>query len=157
MSIRNGKENSRKYNQSMNTDEFPNHSWRLTFLYDKGYMKMSSARHLEIIAPPSDKLGKLDPCTGFCCELRTVRGRVLYRRFGADPIKNNIEVYGGNSDDKFTKVDIEKPRVEFDILIPHIENASKIVLLGDASGNTSALMESILELDLGDLPTQKKY
>lgn len=139
-------------------DERPGQALRLTFRYSGDEIALVEAERVQMLAPPSDRLGKLEDCSGFCCEVRSRRGRVLYRRFGADPIQRSIEVRTGSPEQPFVRQDIPEPSGEFDIVVPYIEDYATIALLSDGQRIEPGPMETVAVLTLEEiLAKTEKY
>jgi len=150
--VRKSPKKPRKSKRKTYADDPVPRSLRLTFRYEGNYIELLRARRVSVVAPPSDTLGKLKPLTGFCFELLTARNRVLYRRFGENPIETSIEVPSGDVEKPFVRQAIEKPHGEFSLLVPVIDKAVKITLVSDAHHRKSAPMESVATFELTDLP-----
>lgn len=113
------------------TDDPPRKSLRLTFRYEGDDVELISAKRVAMTPPPSEPLGVQEPRSGFCVELSTPRGRVLYRRFGTNPIQTSVEAPSDDPDRPFQRATVESPTGEFDVVVPDMEDAARLDLLGD--------------------------
>lgn len=142
-------------------------SLRLTFRYEGDQIELVRARRVAMTPPPSDSLGRVDPRSGFCVEVCTQRGRVLYRRFGASPIERSVEAPSDDPERPFQRALVDSPTGEFDIVVPDLEDAVRLDVLDDplpdptatraeraeAPPPGSAPAGRIATVDLRDLPT----
>jgi len=133
--------------------EPPKRSLRLRFRYEGGEVELVSARPVRMVPPPTDNLGPQEPQAGFCLELCTKRGKVLYRRFGANPIQTSVEVPGDDETQPLHRVALEEPRGEFDVVVPALDDAVRLDLFTDAFTEGYGPAECVASVDLLDLPT----
>lgn len=142
-------------------------SLRLTFRYEGDEVELVRARRVTMTAPPSDSVGRTDPRSGFCVEVCTQRGRVLYRRFGASPIERSVEAPSDDPERPFQRAEVDVPSGEFDIVVPDLDDAARLDVLDDPLPSPTATRaeraaapapetrpsDRIASVDLRDLPT----
>ena len=142
-------------------------SLRLTFRYEGDQIELVRARRVAMTPPPSDSLGATDPRPGFCVEVCTQRGRVLYRRFDSSPIGRSVEAPSDDPERPFRRATVESPSGEFDVVVPDLDDAARLDVLDDPLPDPTATRaeraaapapgsrpaERIASVDLRDLPT----
>lgn len=133
-------------------DELPAESLKLTFRYEGDRIELVSSRRVAMLAPPSDSLGKQPPTTGFCCEVLTKRGRVLYRRFGDTPIQTSVEVPGESEDGTMMRAVVKSPKGEFTVIVPVLEKAERLSFVSDVFNEKPGPSRSIAAFSLRELP-----
>jgi hypothetical protein len=143
--------------------EPPRRSLRLTFRYDGPNVELVAAKRVAMTPPPSDPLGKQEPRSGFCLELSTQRGRVLYRRFGINPIPTSVEAPSDDPERPFQRATVQAPSGEFDVVVPELEDAVRLELMGDvavegeeAFAAAARPAERIASVDLRELPKARR-
>jgi hypothetical protein len=144
-------------------DDPPRKSLRLTFRYEGQSVQLVAAKRVAMTPPPSEPLGAQEPRSGFRLELSTQRGRVLYRRFGTNPIQTSAEAPSDDPERPFQRVTVKSRTGEFDVVVPDMEGAVRLELLGDVSveGTKPAVPETrgvvrVASVDLRDLPNARE-
>lgn len=144
-------------------DDPPRKSLRLTFRYEGQSVHLVAAKRVAMAPPPSEPLRAQEPRSGFRLELSTQRGRVLYRRFGTNPIQTSVEAPSDDPDRPFQRATVTSPTGEFDVVVPDMEGAVRLDLVGGvlAKGKKTAAPEAgkavrIASVDLRDLPNARE-
>ena len=104
---------------------------RLTFRVSKGQIELLSLERLEMICPPSfGERPKIGEHGNFWMELRDEKNLVLFHRILHSPIRNSIEVH--SPDGKIERVFGEPTDNVFEVLLPDLQNAKSVVLIGES-------------------------
>lgn len=150
------KSNIRVYNGS--SREGATHSLRLRFSYKTNSIKLESVQSIEMKSPPTDTTEPELDQSGFWHELKNAKGKVLYRRFGADPRKLAVEV---SSDDPKAPLKWEKVKDaagEFVLLVPALKEAKSIALFSSPfdTAKKDAQAKEIAHFDITSKKPKRK-
>ncbi|MFC9683866.1 hypothetical protein [Streptomyces sp. NPDC056948] len=112
---------------------------RLIFEYEGADIRLISRQQVEMIPPPSDQLENLRAAQGFWVEVRDTERNALYRRILHDPVRHDAEVFSEDPERTIARVPVQTPRGVFAVLVPDIEAADQVVLVGSPLGHGQAL------------------
>ncbi|WP_309060085.1 hypothetical protein [Streptomyces sp.] len=115
------------------------HAVRLIFEYEGTDIRLVSRQRVEMIPPPSDRLADQRSAQGIWAEVRDAGHNALYRCVLHDPVRHDVEVFSEDSDRSIARVPVETPRGTFAILVPDIEAADHVALVGSPIGRTPGL------------------
>jgi hypothetical protein len=104
---------------------------RLTFRVASGEVQLLSKERLEMICPPS--IGDRPQAgrhSGFWMELRDANERVLFHRLLHSPLANSVEVH--SPDGKIRREFGEPVENIFEVLVPDVEGARTIAMMGES-------------------------
>jgi len=103
---------------------------RLTFRVAKGEVQLVSQERLEMICPPSiGERPQAGQHSGFWMELRDANDRVLFHRLLHSPLGNSVEVH--SPDGKIRREFGAPVENVFEVLVPDVEDARAIVMMGE--------------------------
>ncbi len=106
-------------------------TWRLTFAYEDGAIKLlSRPRRVDMVAPASDPTEVEEARTGFWYELRDGREHTLYRRTMQDLTDPTVEVRSGDPERPFMRKPAGALRRQFVVLVPDIGDRPSLVFFG---------------------------
>jgi hypothetical protein len=135
----------------------PQSALRLTFEYEGQEVRLVSQQRVAMLVPPPDQTGEEEEQAGFWFEVRDAEDRAVYRRAAQNPLRTDVEVFGPDPDAPFTHVEMPEPRGVFTLLVPDLENARTLALIGGPAGpaQTSSAAREIARFDLtAEPPTQ---
>jgi hypothetical protein len=135
----------------MNVDA--DQSLRLTFSYDGERIGLTDVRRVPKQVPPTDPVEADLNQSGFWFELRCSDGKPYYRRVVPHPIRYMQEVFPEHPEQPFELVPIPNPKGVFSLVVPELDEAQTLVLMGDQRGDTQLLAKGIVELAKFDLRT----
>jgi hypothetical protein len=101
---------------------------RLTFSYEGGTVRLVSRMSVDMIAPAASPTPIREGQSGFWYELRDRSGRVLYQRALHNPIRIESEVYPVDQTQPIRHVPVNRPRGNFDLLVPDMAEADNVIL-----------------------------
>ena len=111
----------------------PAAAWRLTFEYDGDDVRVVSQEHVEMLAPPDDEELLSHGDAGYWVEVRDDDGSVLYRQVVHDPIRTDAEVFPEDPSQPIERVQLDRPKGVFQVVVPDLPAGSEAVLQGQAS------------------------
>jgi hypothetical protein len=113
---------------------------RLTIAYSGDQMEMVSQQSVAMKVPPSDPVesaaagaagaGVAAEQTGFWVDLKDEQDQTLYRRVLHDPIQREVEVFSPDPRQTVQRVSVAEPRGVFSVVLPEIEAAQAVSLVG---------------------------
>ncbi|WP_406224111.1 hypothetical protein [Streptomyces canus] len=115
------------------------HAVRLIFEYEGTDIRLVSRQQVEMTPPPSDRLADQRSAQGTWVEVRDAGRNALYRRVLHDPVRHDAEVFSEDPERSITRVPVETPRGTFAVLVPDIEAADHVALVGSPLGRTPGL------------------
>jgi hypothetical protein len=115
----------------------------------------------EMTLPPSNELppGRGRPLAGFWYEARDGRGRTLFRRVTRNPAEQAVEVPA--ADGGLQRVEMARPEVVFDVLIPDLAAAAELCFFesdpraGDAMATLARSLTPVARLPLRPRPAPR--
>jgi hypothetical protein len=113
---------------------------RLTFDYDGDQISLVSDQVVNMISPPGHSLDESVTSAGFSVIVRDTTDKALYRFIRPSPIGNDAEVFSDDPSNSLQRVPVRTRRGTFVILVPHLEGATSVELVGqpvDRSGRLS--------------------
>lgn len=116
---------------------------RLTFDYEGDRISLVSDQIVNMIGPPGQPLEEAETTTGFSVIVRDAADRALYRRTGSSPIRSDAEVFSDDPSTPLHRVPVQEPRGTFVMLVPHVEGAVSVELVGPPSGRPDRFRESL--------------
>jgi hypothetical protein len=135
----------------------PQRAVRLTFEYEGEEVRLVSRDRVAMLVPPSDETGREEEQGGFWFEVLDAQDRPIYRRAARNPLRSHIEVFGEGPDSSFTHVEMPQPRGVFTLLVPDLEGARTLALIGGLPGpaQEASAPREITRFDLtGEPPMQ---
>jgi hypothetical protein len=139
--------------QSDQSSASPRRALRLTFAYEGTKVELVSKLAVEMIAPPSDRTDEYEDHAGFWIELRDPDDRLLYRRIMHNPIQTDREAPSGDPDRPFTRVRTDQKQGTFTIIVPDLEQAQDLNLVGSPAERPAAAAKHIHRVNLKERPT----
>jgi hypothetical protein len=136
----------------------PQRALRLTFEYEGEEVRLVSRQRVAMLVPPPELASSEEGQAGFWYELQDPDGRATYRRAARNPLRSDVEVFSPDPDESFTHIEMPEPRGVFTLLVPDLEGARTLVLVGGPAGPAQALTPAreIARFDLtADVPTQE--
>jgi hypothetical protein len=115
---------------------------RLTFDYEGDRISLVSDQVVKMIGPPGQPLDEAETSAGFSVIVRDAADRALYRRTGSSPIRSDAEVFSDDPSTPLHRVPVQEPRGTFVMLVPHVEGAVSVELVGQPSGRPERFRES---------------
>lgn len=116
---------------------------RLTFSYEGNDIKLISRQRVNVVAPLSEPLeSSLEGQSGFWVEVRDEAGHLLRRQLMHDPIRRDAEVFSEEPARSVARIPLERPSGVFVVLIPEVEGADHVVLIGTPPAERPALREA---------------
>jgi hypothetical protein len=103
---------------------------RLTFDYEGDRISLVSDQLVNMISPPSDTLDEGEVRAGFTVIVRDAEQRAVYRRTGVNPMGHDTEVFSDDPTGSLQRIPVAKPTGTFVVLVPHVEGAVAVELLG---------------------------
>lgn len=131
------------------------YSRRLYFSYEGEKISLLSHKRLKMIPLPSHPIPSDSRQSGFWYELKDKKGKTLYRRVTKNPLPFEIEIHTGDRKQPLKWQKNKKTKGEFILLIPDIEDAHEIVLMGTKSEEKPSLKPAE-ELARIPLPEKRK-
>jgi hypothetical protein len=125
---------------------------RLHFSLDGDELRLVDHQVLVMRAPPPDTLHAADSIdgiprlSGFWIELRNQAGRPLYRRVLHDPLRYWTEA--PNEDGSRTKKSVRHPRTTFSVVVPALESATTVLLIGSPRSHPRSAARELARFDL---------
>ncbi|MGW1786107.1 hypothetical protein ACWCQQ_44595 [Streptomyces sp. NPDC002143] len=117
-------------------DQDHTHAVRLIFEYEGTDIRLVSRQQVEMTPPPSDRLADRQSAQGIWVEVRDADLNALYRRVLHDPVRYDTEVFSEDPGRSIARVPVETPRGTFAVLVPDIEAADHVALVGSPLGRT---------------------
>ena len=114
---------------------------RLTFDYDGDQISLASDQVVNMISPPGHSLDESEASAGFSVIVRDADNRALYRFTGPSPIRNDAEVFSPDPSNSLHRVPVQERRGTFVVLVPHIEGAASVELVGQPLDRSGSLSE----------------
>lgn len=106
---------------------------RLTFKVTGGEVRLVSYQRVEMICPPSvGELPEAGRHSGFWMELRDSKDRVLFHRRLHTPFRDSVAIH--SPDGKIRREFGAIPESVFEVLMPDVDDAVSIALIGDRPG-----------------------
>jgi hypothetical protein len=136
----------------------PQRAVRLTFEFEGEEVRLVSLHRVAMLVPPPDEPGREEAQAGFWYEVLDAQDRPMYRRGARNPLRSDIEVFGEGPDGSFTHVEMPQPRGVFTLLVPDLEDARTLALIGAPPGPTqeASVAREIARFDLtADPPIQR--
>jgi hypothetical protein len=115
---------------------------RLIFSYEGDDIRLISRQRVNVVTPPSEPLDSLEGRSGFWVEIRDEAGQPLHRELMHDPIRHDAEVFSEDPERSVARIPLERPTGVFAVLIPEIEEAEHLVLIGTPLEERPALAEA---------------
>lgn len=116
---------------------------RLIFSYEGDDITLVSRQRVSMRPPASEPPDRsLEGRSGFWVELRDEGGQPLRRQLMHDPIRRDAEVFSEDPDRSVARIPVERPTGVFAVLIPEIEEADHVALLGPPLEERTALAEA---------------
>ncbi len=128
---------------------------RLIFSYEGDDIRLISRQRVNVVAPASEPPeGDLERRAGFWLEVRDEAGQALRRQLMQDPIRHDVEVFADDPDRSVARIPLERPSGVFAVLIPEIEEADHVALIGTPLEERPALARAreIARFSLADEP-----
>jgi hypothetical protein len=134
----------------------PQHALRLTFEYEGDEVRLVSQQRVAMLVPPADPAGDPDEQAGFWFEVRDREDRPIYRRSTQNPLRTHLEVFPPK-DASFTHVEMPEPRGVFTLLVPDLEGARTLALVGSLPDRAEdfAAAQEIRRFDLTEVSGQE--
>jgi hypothetical protein len=123
---------------------------RLIYSYDGDDVRLVSKQRVEAVVPPSDPLEGFEGHKGFWVELRDREGSLLHRQVVHEPIRRDAEVFSDDPEQSIARIPVERPRGAFTVLVPDVEGADHVALVGSPLDETTATTRAV-ELHRVDL------
>jgi hypothetical protein len=105
---------------------------RLTFDYDGDQISLVSDQVVNMISPPGHSLDESEASADFSVIVRDTANRALYRFTGPSPVGNDAEVFSDDPSDSLHRVPVRKRRGTFVVLVPDLEGATSVELVGQS-------------------------
>jgi hypothetical protein len=83
---------------------------------------------------------------GHWIELRDGNGQILYRQVLHDPLRTSAELLG--DDGTWSRVDVPRPRQSFSVVVPMLDAARALVLVGSPPGDPGGRAGDLASFDL---------
>jgi hypothetical protein len=130
----------------------PQRALRLIFEYEGDEVRLVSQQRVAMLVPPADSVDSQEEETGFWFEVRDGDDRPIYRRSTRNPLRTHLEVFPPK-DESFTHVEMPEPRGVFTLLVPDLEGAQTLALVGSLPGRERGLAAAreIRRFDLTEL------
>ena len=119
-------------------------------------MEMVSQQSVAMKVPPSDPLESAAMATadaadaaeptGFWVDLKDDQDQTLYRRMLHEPIQRHVEVFSPDPRQTVERVPVAEPRGVFSVVLPEIEAAQAVSLMGPPPQPTGPT-EGVLSMD----------
>lgn len=121
---------------------------RLVFEHDGPSVRLVSTTRVDAVAPPSDSLESFVGRSGFWYELTDGGTALLYRRVTQTPLGLTPEVF--DPEGSPTRASVAESSGAFTVLVPELEGARQIALVGSPPGAETAA-EAAMVLAVFDL------
>jgi hypothetical protein len=116
---------------------------RLLFSYEGDDIRLISRQRVNVVTPPGEPLEEsLEGKSGFWVEVRDQAGRALRRQLMHDPIRHDAEVFSEDPERSVARIPIERSSGVFAVLIPEIEGADHVALIGTPLEERPGLAEA---------------
>jgi len=134
----------------------PQFALRLTFEYEGDEVRLVSQQRVAMLVPPAEPASDQEERAGFWFEVRDSEDRPIYRRGTQNPLRSHLEVFPPE-DASFTHVEMPEPRGVFSLLVPDLEGARTLALVGSPPSRAQGLAaaQEIRRFDLTELPGQE--
>ena len=117
---------------------------RLIFSYEGNEIRLISRQRVNVVTPSSEPLeGSPERQSGFWVEVRDKAGKPLRRQLMHDPIRHSAEVFSEDPERSVARIPLERPSGVFAVLIPEIEGADHLALIGTPLEKRPALTEAL--------------
>src|SRR5215468_10668033 len=103
---------------------------RLTFDYHGNQVDLVSDQVVDMIIPPTQSFDESTTVTGFSVIVRNTADQMLYRFTAPSPIRYAAEVFSDDPSRSLHQVAVEDPQGTFVVLVPHLEGAASVELIG---------------------------
>lgn len=103
---------------------------RLTFDYRGGEISLVSDQVVNMITAQSQPLDEPTPAAGFSAIVRDAADHALYRVTAVGPIGYDAEVFSDDPSTSLHRVTVDDPQGTFVVLVPHLEGAANIEIIG---------------------------
>jgi hypothetical protein len=136
----------------------PQRALRLTFEYAGSEVRLVSRQRVAMLVPPPDPAGAEEEQAGFWYEVQDAQGRPIYRRRAPNPVRTDVEVFSPDPNEPFTHVEMPEPRGVFTLLVPDLEGARTLALVGGPPGPEQGVRaaQEIARFDLTEeLPAEE--
>jgi hypothetical protein len=121
----------------MNDTSQPMPSRRLIFEYDGDQVRLVSQQPVEMAITGFDIARTELP--GYYIDIRNAENRTLSRVPASNAFSASMEVFPENPGEKITRIDVEKPRGAFTVVIPAPSDADHVGLVQVLSGKSDVL------------------
>src|SRR5215213_5442764 len=112
---------------------------RLTFAFEGDEVRLVGRRHIEMTAPPTDRLFGYEGEQGFWIEVRDKQEETLHRQVMQDPLRRDVEVFSSDPEQSLIRVPVDQPTSgTFSLVIPHLEEGDHVALLSSGAPSASA-------------------
>jgi hypothetical protein len=130
---------------------------RLTFDYEGDRVELVAQQRVEMTLPPSDPIEEGEGQAGSWYVLRDRNGAPVYRRVIQNPIRVDEEIFSDEPGNTLARRPVEQPRGQFVLLVPDIEEARALSLVGPPAEPRAGARpaEEIARFDLEEGPGQK--
>lgn len=115
---------------------------RLTFDYHGNQVDLVSDQVVNMIIPPTQPLDESATGTGFSVIVRDTADQTLYKSSRPSPIRYDAEVFSDDPSRSLQRVAVEEPRGTFVLLVPHVEGAASVELIGPSRAEDDRVRES---------------
>jgi hypothetical protein len=106
-------------------------------------IRLISRQRVRMVTPPGEPLeGGLEGQYGFWVEVRDEAGRPLRRQLMHDPMRHDAEVFLEDPERSVARIPLERPTGVFAVLIPEIEAADHLALIGTPLEERPALAQA---------------
>lgn len=113
---------------------------RLIFSYEGDEIKLISRERVKVRTPPSEALeGSFEGRSGFWVEVRDEAGQPVHRELLHDPIRRDAEVFSEDPERSVARIPVERPSGVFAVLVPEIDEADEVALIGTPLEERAAL------------------
>ena len=104
---------------------------RLIFSYDGNEIKLESRQRVDMVVPPGEPIeAGREEQSGFWVEVRSKADEPLRRQLLHDPIPRDAEVFSDDPTQSVARVPVDRPSGVFSVLVPEIEEAEYVALIG---------------------------
>ena len=112
---------------------------RLIFRYDGDEITLESRQRVDMVVPPGEPLDAAREQSGFWVEVRDGTDEPLRRQLLHDPIPRDAEVFSDDPTQSVARIAIDRPSGVFSVVVPEIDEAEYVALIGTPPGQRAAL------------------
>ena len=118
---------------------------RLIFSYEGNDIKLESRQRVNMVVAPGEPVvaeGAPEERSGFWVEIRDGADQPLRRQLLHNPIPRDAEVFSDDPAQSVARIPLERPSGVFSVLVPEIEEAEYVALIGTPPEQPADLVQA---------------